>query len=121
MKLLRVIGRLDIKVPNLIKGINFEGLRVLGDPISFARKYYIEGIDEIFLYDSVASLYGRNSLDELIFNISKSVFVPITVSDGLRSLSDIKRVLDAGADKVCLNTATIRNPDLINQAVSKFG
>lgn len=121
MKPLRIIGRLDIKGPNLIKGINFEGLRVLGNPVSFALKYYDEGIDEIFLYDSVASLYNRNSLDQLIKDISKSVFVPITASGGIRGLLDIKRVLDAGADKICLNTAAINNPDLINQAVSKYG
>lgn len=121
MRPLRIIGRFDIKGPNLIKGINFEGLRVLGNPISYALKYYQEGIDEIFLYDSVASLYGRNSLDELIRNMSRSVFVPITASGGIRGLTDIKRVLDAGADKICLNTAAIKNPDLINQAVSKYG
>lgn len=121
MKPLRIIGRLDIKGTNLIKGINFEGLRVLGNSISYALKYYQEGIDEIFLYDSVASLYGRNSLDDLIRNISERVFVPITASGGIRELTDIKRVLDAGADKICLNTAAIKNPDLINQAVSKYG
>lgn len=117
----RLIARLDLKGFNLIKGVNFEGLRVLGDPIDFALKYYQEGIDEIFLYDSVASLYGRNSLDQLISDICRRVFVPVTVSGGIRTLSDIKRVLDAGADKVCLNTAALKNPDFIDQAVNKYG
>lgn len=118
---MRLIARLDVKGPNLVKGINFEGLRVLGNPIYFAKKYYEEGIDEIFLYDTVASLYGRNSLDQLIMDISKNIFVPLTVSGGIRSLADIKRVLDAGADKVCLNTAAIINPGLIDIAVAKYG
>ena len=118
---LRLIARLDIKGPNLVKGINFEGLRVLGNPMNFARKYYEAGIDEIFLYDSVASLYGRNSLDQLIRDISNRIYVPLTVSGGIRNLNDIKRVLDSGADKVCINTAAIINPELIDIAVAKYG
>lgn len=94
--------------------MNFEGLRVLGDPIDFALKYYQEGIDEIFFYYSVALLKGRNLLDQLISDIYRRVFVPVTVSGGIRTLTDIKRVLDAGADKVCLNTAAIKNPDFID-------
>jgi imidazole glycerol-phosphate synthase subunit HisF len=117
----RLIAKLDIKGPNLVKGIQFEGLRALGNPISFAEYYSNAGIHEIILYDTVASLYGRNSLLNLISDISKSIFVPLCVSGGIRTLEDIKSALDAGADKVCINSMAIRNPDFIKEAVKKYG
>lgn len=117
----RIIPRLDIKGSNLVKGIHLEGLRTLGNPSDFARKYYEEGADELLLMDVVASLYDRNSLHEIISKTSESVFIPITVGGGLRTLEDIKSVLRAGADKIALNTAAIKNPKLIQQAVSRFG
>jgi imidazole glycerol-phosphate synthase subunit HisF len=117
----RFIAKLDIKGPNLVKGIQFEGLRVLGNPLLFAQYYSIAGIHEIILYDSVASLYGRNSLLDVISEISKTIFVPLCVSGGIRTLEDIKAALDAGADKVCINSMAIRNPEFIKSAANKYG
>lgn len=121
MKTIRIIPRLDIKGPNLVKGIHLEGLRVLGKPSDFAKYYYEQGADELMFMDVVASLYERNSLHDIISETAKSIFIPITVGGGLRSISDIKEVLRAGADKVCLNTAAINNPQLIKDATRMFG
>ena len=121
MKTIRIIPRLDIKGPNLVKGIHLEGLRVLGNPADFARFYYEQGADELLFMDVVASLYERNSLHDIITSTAKSIFIPITVGGGIRSISDIKEVLRVGADKVCLNTAAIKNPQLIKDASRMFG
>ena len=121
MKTVRIIPRLDIKGPNLVKGIHFEGLRVLGKPQEFAQHYYREGADELVFMDVVASLYERNSLHDIIKETAKNIFIPITVGGGLRSISDIKEILRVGADKVSLNTAVIKNPGLIRDASRKFG
>lgn len=118
---MRIIARLDIKNRNLIKGINLEGLRVLGTPNNFALKYYNEGIDELIFMDSVASLYGRNNLYEIIFEASKNIFIPLTVGGGIRSLEDAKKAFNAGADKITVNTAAVENPNLINDLSEKFG
>jgi cyclase len=120
-KYIRIIPRLDIKGPNLVKGIHLEGLRVLGRPEEFAKFYYESGADELLFMDVVASLYGRNSLDEIISRTARSIFIPITVGGGLRNLADIKHVLRSGADKVCLNTAATINPVIIQEAALKFG
>ena len=98
---IRLIPRLDIKGPNLVKGIHLEGLRVLGKPEEFARYYYESGADEFIYMDVVASLYGRNSLVDIVERTSREIFVPLCVGGGLRSLDDIRAVLRAGADKVC--------------------
>jgi len=121
MKTIRIIPRLDIKGPNLVKGIHLEGLRVLGKPSDFAKFYYEQGADELMFMDVVASLYERNSLHDIISETAKRIFIPITVGGGLRTISDIKEVLRAGADKVCLNTAAIKNPSLIKEASRMFG
>ena len=121
MKNIRIIPRLDIKGPNLVKGIHLEGLRVLGKPEDFAKYYYENGADELIFQDVVASLYERNSLHEIISRTAKNMFIPLTVGGGLRSIDDIKQVLRAGADKVSLNTAVIRNPNFIKEASLKFG
>jgi len=121
MKTIRVIPRLDIKGPNLVKGIHLEGLRVLGKPSDFAKYYYEQGADELMFMDVVASLYERNSLHDIISETAKKIFIPITVGGGLRTISDIKEVLRAGADKVCLNTAAIKRPQLIKEASRTFG
>jgi len=118
---IRIIPRLDIKGPNLVKGIHLEGLRVLGKPEHFARYYYEHGADELLYIDIVASLYGRNSLLDIIRKTSGEIFIPLSVGGGLRSIDDIKAVLRAGADKVALNTAAISNPELIREASQKFG
>jgi cyclase len=120
-KNIRVIPRLDIKGPNLVKGIHLEGLRVLGKPEDFARFYYEQGADELIYIDVVASLYNRNSLHEMITKTAREIFIPLTVGGGLRTIEDIRSVLRAGADKVSLNTAAIRNPDFIHTASRIFG
>ena len=120
-KNIRIIPRLDIKGPNLVKGIHLEGLRVLGKPEKFARYYYETGADELIYLDVVASLYGRNSLHEIIERTAKEIFIPLTVGGGLRTLEDIREVLRAGADKVSLNTAAIKNPEIVRQASRMFG
>lgn len=121
MKRVRIIPRLDIKGPNLVKGIHLEGLRVLGKPEDFAKYYYENGADELIFQDVVASLYERNSLNEIISRTAKNMFIPLTVGGGLRTINDIREVLRAGADKVTLNTAAIRTPDFIKEASLKFG
>src|SRR3989344_2874988 len=117
----RIIGRLDIKGPNLVKGIHLEGLRVLGKPEQFAKYYYESGADELIYMDVVASLYGRNSLLGIVEKTAKEIFIPLTVGGGIRSLSDIRDVLRAGADKVALNTAAIGNPQIVSEASQMFG
>lgn len=117
----RVIARLDIKGPNLIKGIHLEGLRVLGEPHDFAKKYYTEGIDEILYIDIVASLYGRSKLTDIVKNAVKDVFVPLTVGGGIRNIEDVRDLLRAGADKVAISTAAVENPDLIRDVSRVFG
>lgn len=117
----RIIPRLDIKGPNLVKGIHFEGLRVLGKPEDFARRYYEHGADELIYMDVVASLYGRNSLLDIVERTSREILIPLTVGGGLRSAEDIRRVLRAGADKVSINTAALTRPDLIREVSRAFG
>lgn len=118
---MRLIARLDIKNEFVIKGIHLEGLRKVGDPIEFALKYYQEGIDEIVFMDAVASLYDRNNLFHVIEEACKQVFVPITIGGGIRSIEDIEKSLLAGADKVTINTAAVKNPALIKEAALKYG
>lgn len=117
----RIIARLDIKGPNLVKGIHFEGLRVLGKPEDYARFYYESGADELMYQDVVASLYERNSLHEIVTRTAQQNFIPLTVGGGLRSIDDIREVLRAGADKVAINTAAIKDPSFIRAASRKFG
>jgi cyclase len=118
---IRLIPRLDIKSTSLVKGIHLEGLRVLGRPADFARAYYLEGADELLFVDIVASLYQRNQLLPLILETAREMYIPLTVAGGLRSLDDIRSVLRAGADKAALNTAAIRQPELITEAARAFG
>ena len=121
MKHIRIIPRLDIKGPNLVKGIHLEGLRVLGKPEDFAKLYYRQGADELIYQDTVASLYQRNNLTEIITRTAENVFIPLTVGGGIRDLDDISNVLRAGADKISINTAAINNPVFISQASHVFG
>jgi cyclase len=118
---IRIIPRLDIKGPNLVKGIHFEGLRVLGKPERFARHYYESGADELVYMDAVASLYGRNNLLDIVKRTADEIFIPLTVGGGLRSVDDIRQVLRAGADKVSVNTAAVQRPELIREASRAFG
>ncbi len=117
----RVIAKLDIKGKNLVKGVNLEGLRVLGKPEKFAEYYYNSGADELFYQDVVASLYGKNSLKEIISKTAKNIFIPLTVGGGIRNLKDIHSILKNGADKVSINTAAIKKPSFIRDASNNFG
>lgn len=118
---LRLIARLDIKAPHLIKGVHLEGVRVVGDPQAFAHRYYMSGVDELLYVDAVASLYGRNSLTDLVRHTAENVFIPITVGGGLRSIDDVRAMLRAGADKIAINTAAALRPELIREVASTFG
>lgn len=121
MSKLRIIPRLDIKGPNLIKGIHLEGLRVIGDPQQFSKKYYEQGADELIYVDVVASLYGRNGLHDIIRRVAENVFVPLTVAGGIRSIEDVRQALRSGADKVAVNTAAIQRPELLRELAETFG
>jgi cyclase len=121
MSSVRIIPRLDIKAPNLIKGIHLEGLRVVGDPQQFANQYFMENADELIYMDIVASLYGRNSLIDLVSHTAKNIFIPLTVGGGIRSVDDVRTLLRAGADKIAINTAAVHNPQLIFDISRAFG
>ena len=118
---MRIISRIDIKNEFVIKGINLEGLRKIGDPLDIATNYYKDGIDEIMMMDAVASLYGRNNLFNIVERAVKNIFVPITLGGGIKSLNDIDKALRSGADKVAINSYATENPNFIREAVKKFG
>jgi cyclase len=121
MRHLRIIARLDIKGPNLIKGIQLEGLRVVGDPHEHALRYYEQGADELLFIDIVASLYQRNNLSDIIKRAADRVYVPITVGGGIRSLDDVSTMMHSGADKVAINTAAIARPALLGEVARRYG
>lgn len=121
MKKIRIIPRLDIKGPNVVKGINCEGLRVVGNPKDLAHRYYKEGADELLCMDIVASLYQRNFDFDILKSLTKNIFIPITVGGGIRSINDINNALRAGADKIAINTYAIKNPAFLSEAAKKFG
>lgn len=118
---IRIIPRLDVKGPDVVKGIQLEGVRRVGKPSEMARKYYAEGADEILFIDSVASLYGRNNVLSVVEEAARHIFVPLTVGGGLRSTEDIKDALRAGADKVAINTAALQRPEFLREAAIAFG
>jgi cyclase len=117
----RIIPRLDVKGPNLVKGVHMEGLRVLGLPESYALRYYQDGADEIIYIDTVASLYGRNNLSEIVSRAAENIYIPLTVGGGIRTVDNISQLLRAGADKVAINTWAIANPRLISEGARTFG
>ena len=117
----RIIPCLDVKDGQTVKGVNFENLRNAGDPVELARRYSEEGADELVFLDITASAEGRNTFTEMVERVAKVINIPFTVGGGINAFSDVERLLYAGADKVSINSAAIRNPQLINEISSKFG
>lgn len=117
----RIIPCLDVKDGQTVKGVNFENLRNAGDPVELARRYSEEGADELVFLDITASAEGRNTFTEMVEMVAKVINIPFTVGGGINAFSDVERLLYAGADKVSINSAAIRNPQLINEISSKFG
>lgn len=121
MKKIRIIPRLDVKGPNVVKGIHMEGLRVMGPPSVLAKKYFEQGADELIYMDIVASLYGRGIDVDLVKAVAQELFIPLTVGGGIQSLHDIDNCLRVGADKVVINTYATKNPAFIREAGHRFG
>jgi cyclase len=117
----RIIARLDIKGPNVVRGMHLEGLRVVGQPEVLAERYARSGIDELIFIDTVATLYGRNNTLAVVQRTAERVFIPLTVGGGIRSLEDVDAALRAGADKVTVNSAAVRRPELIRDIARTFG
>lgn len=117
----RLIARIDIKSENVVKGVQYEGLRVIGKPDEIVDAYINQGCDEIFYIDTVASLYGRNNLKHIVSLAASKANVPITVEGGVNTLEDVQLLLEAGADKVAINTYAIKDPEFITQAAREFG
>lgn len=121
MRNFRLIARLDVKMNNLIKGVQMEGWRKVGDPAEFARRYAAEGADELIFTDVVASLYERNNLRDIVQAVAAETFVPMTIGGGVRTVADVSELLSCGADKVALNTGATRDPSMITEISSTFG
>ncbi|EPH8733590.1 imidazole glycerol phosphate synthase subunit HisF [Neisseria gonorrhoeae] len=117
----RIIPCLDVKDGRVVKGVNFIGLRDAGDPVEAAKRYNGEGADELTFLDITASSDNRNTILHIIEEVAGQVFIPLTVGGGVRTVADIRRLLNAGADKVSINTAAVTRPDLINEAAGFFG
>lgn len=117
----RIIAQLDVKPPNLVKGIQLEGLKPLGEPHDYALRYYRDGVDELIYQDVVASLHGRSGIHDLISSTTREVFVPLTAGGGIRSVEDALIMLKLGADRVALNTAAVEEPSLIDRLVQTLG
>lgn len=118
---MRIISRLDVKNGQLVKTINLEGLRPLGPASAFAHRYYLEGIDELFVTDPVASLYVRGPSFEILDELSKNIFIPITIGGGIRDVSDARRLLEHGADRVAINSAALSTPSIITTLAEAIG
>lgn len=117
----RIIPCLDVKDGETVKGVNFENLRNAGDPVELAKRYSAEGADELVFLDITASVEGRNTFTEMVEKVAKVINIPFTVGGGINAFADVERLLYVGADKVSVNSAAIRNPQLINEISSKFG
>ena len=117
----RIIPCLDVDQGRVVKGVNFVGIRDAGDPVEIARRYNEQGADEITFLDITASHEQRDTTVQTVERIAREVFIPLTVGGGVRALSDIRALLNAGADKVSINTAAIHNPDLVESAAARFG
>jgi len=121
MEKIRIIPKLEIKNNFLIKGMQFEGLRKIGDPKEFAKKYFDQGADQIIVLDIVASLYNRDNLFNIVDDLTKNVFIPITAGGGIRKVEDVKSLLKSGADRVSLNTAAFEDDNIIDKIQNIFG
>ena len=117
----RIIPCLDVKNGETVKGINFENLQYAGDPIELAKKYSDEGADELVFLDITATNEGRKTTALMVEKVAKQVFIPFTVGGGISSLDDMRSLLKAGADKIAINSAAVKNPDLIKEASDYFG
>ncbi|HSA06552.1 MAG TPA: imidazole glycerol phosphate synthase subunit HisF [Candidatus Gastranaerophilales bacterium] len=117
----RIIPCLDVKDGQTVKGVNFLNLRYAGDPVKLAARYSEEGADELVFLDITATNEGRETMRNVVENVAKQVFIPLTVGGGIRTLEDIRNILLAGADKASLNTAAVKNPEIIFQASKAFG
>ncbi|MBL6696410.1 MAG: imidazole glycerol phosphate synthase subunit HisF [Luminiphilus sp.] len=117
----RIIPCLDVDRGRVVKGVNFVGIRDAGDPVEIARRYNEEGADELTFLDITASHEDRDTTAHTVEKIAREVFIPLTVGGGVREVSDIRTLLNAGADKVSINTTAIHNPDLVRQAAERFG
>ncbi len=117
----RIIPCLDVKNGRVVKGVSFVGLRDAGDPVACAAAYDRQGADELVLLDITATHEGRGTMTEIVERVAKTVFIPFTVGGGIKTVDDFRELLRAGADKISVNSAAVRNPDLINEAAYKFG
>ena len=117
----RIIPCLDVKNGRVVKGVNFEGLNDVSDPVSLAKYYSDNGADELVFYDITASFEGRQLFTEILTEVASKIFIPLTVGGGINTLDDFDRVLKCGADKVSVNSGAIKNPDLIEAAAKKYG
>jgi imidazole glycerol-phosphate synthase subunit HisF len=117
----RIIARLDIKGANVVKGICFDGLRVMGKPDELAARYYDQGADEILYIDTVASLYGRNNLLDVVRLAASHIFIPLTVGGGIRGVEDARKLLHSGADKIAINTAAVKTPGILREIALALG
>lgn len=117
----RIIPCLDVKNGRVVKGVSFVNLRDAGDPVQCAVEYDKKGADELVLLDITATNDGRGTMLDIVSRVANSIFIPFTVGGGIRSTDDFKELLRAGADKISVNSAAVRNPDLINDAAYKFG
>ena len=117
----RIIPCLDVKDGQVVKGIHFLGLKEVGDPVSLAKKYYEDGADELVFLDISATIEKRKTMVDVVRCVAKEIFIPFTVGGGISTIEDVRAMLMAGADKVSLNSAAIRNPSLIEEASKRFG
>ncbi|QQQ71667.1 imidazole glycerol phosphate synthase subunit HisF [Chryseobacterium indologenes] len=117
----RIIPCLDIKDGATVKGVNFEGLRNAGDPVELARKYEKDGADELVFLDITATIENRKTFAELVKNIAKELSIPFTVGGGISTVEDVRKLLEAGADKISVNSSAVKNPQLISDLAKEFG
>lgn len=118
---LRVIPCLDVKNGQVVKGVNFEGLKVVGDPVELAKKYFEQGADELCFLDVTATLEGRGALLDVVTKVAETVFIPLTVGGGVKSVADVQQLLTAGADKISVGSQAVSNPELLSAISQRFG